>query len=223
MYCFQAFLILMIHAKSCDTLFSYRIHIPLPIFPSFPPLFSPLLTPQNLLRLTLLNTSVVWLDELLSDLSAIDKECVTLRALVTEDSGTIECEIQLLSELCLWVCDEAELGGVLVMCFSGISSPNAWKILYGRRKARCATDLWGWFFTSHLFPLLTSQLTPLFPSLSKASPHAFVTNGSLTATTKTFPAFLMPACFMNPGMWELEQPGPGGSVRFAIWKVWEKE
>ena len=66
------------------------------------------------------------------------------------------------------------------------------------------------------------QLTPLFPSLSKASPHAFVTNGSLTATTKTFPALFMSACFMNPGMWELEQPGPEGFVRFVIWKVWEE-
>ena len=105
---------------------------------SFPLPFSPLLTPQNVLRLTLLNTSVVWLDELLSDLSTINKECVTLRALVTEDSGTIKCKIQLLSEFALWVCDEAELGSVSVVCPKGIFSPNAWKIfLYGRRKARC--------------------------------------------------------------------------------------
>ena len=71
--------------------------------------FLPLLTSQDLLRLTLLNTSVVWLDELFGDLSTINKECVTLRALVTEDSGTIECKVQLLGEFALWVCDEAEL------------------------------------------------------------------------------------------------------------------
>ena len=107
----------MIQAKSFDTIFSDRIHIPPLISPFLPPTLFSLLTSQNLLRLTLLNTSVVWLDELLSDLSAINKECVTLRALVTEDSGTIECEIQLLGELSLWIRDEAELRSVLVMCF----------------------------------------------------------------------------------------------------------
>ena len=151
MYCFQGFLILSIQAKSSDTPHSH-ITSHLSCLPSP---FSPLLTSQNLLGLTLLNTSVVWLDELLSDLSAINKECVTLRTLVTEDSGTIECEIQLLSELSLWICDEAELEDVLVMCFPGISSSNVWKIfLYGRRKVRCAPDFWKWLSTSHLFSIL---------------------------------------------------------------------
>jgi hypothetical protein len=36
------------------------------------------------------------------------------------------------------------------------------------------------------------------------------TNGSLTETTKTLPAFFSAGWLMNPGTWELEHAGPVG-------------
>lgn len=65
------------------------------------------------------DTSVIRLNELLQNLSALDKECVTLATLVTEDSSAVEVEVEGLGELSGWVGDEAELCGVSLVMGNG--------------------------------------------------------------------------------------------------------